>query len=446
MGLFGSNKKEEKSPARTVIEDVCHAKKGESILIIANPETNIIAQNLFTEAVEAGCNPTLVYQRKKSIMDNTEPAVVGAIKSEPDIVLSISACKLGKDREAIAVPFKDSEGNEYTSTFDYLLYGKKSIRAIWTPGLTEDIFNRTVLIDYKQLNDRCRKLCNRFNNAVSVHVTSPNGTDVTVPVAGRLPMTDNGDFSTPGSGGNIPAGEVFISPLVSGINVIVSNPSQEDKLKDEFEQAKEKLSKVNLTRIKDVEEAASVVGGLAKEITHVVADTVSSSGSGEAETQVSVSVEGTCGVIVFDGSMSFSDGDAMLETPITCKVEKGFVTEISGGEEAKRLIKDITAAEKQALAMENSGELPKGQGSVYSRNARNIGELGIGLNPAANITGNMLEDEKAFHTCHFAIGQNYDGDGPALIHLDGIVRNPTIVIKYADGKEYKVLDVGELKL
>ena len=60
------------------------------------------------------------------------------------------------------------------------------------------------------------------------------------------------------------------------------------------------------------------------------------------------------------------------------------------------------------------------------KNARNIGELGIGLNPAASINGNMLEDEKAFHTCHFAIGQNYDNDAPSLIHLDGVVRNPTI--------------------
>ena len=90
--------------------------------------------------------------------------------------------------------------------------------------------------------------------------------------------------------------------------------------------------------------------------------------------------------------------------------------------------------------------MPSGMGVVYARNARNIGELGIGLNPSANITGNMLEDEKAFHTCHFAIGQNYDGDAPALIHFDGVVRNPTIVFTYADGKEVTVLETGELKI
>ena len=56
----------------------------------------------------------------------------------------------------------------------------------------------------------------------------------------------------------------------------------------------------------------------------------------------------------------------------------------------------------------------------------------------------MLEDEKAFRTCHFAIGLNYDNDAPSFIHLDGVVRNPTIVIKYADGSTFTVEKDGEL--
>ena len=94
--------------------------------------------------------------------------------------------------------------------------------------------------------------------------------------------------------------------------------------------------------------------------------------------------------------------------------------------------------------MEKEGKLPSGQGAIYSRNARNIGELGIGLNPAAKITGNMLEDEKAFRTCHFAIGANYDGDAPSLIHLDCVVKDPTIIFNYSDGTSKTVLENGTL--
>ena len=156
--------------------------------------------------------------------------------------------------------------------------------------------------------------------------------------------------------------------------------------------------------------------------------------------------EGCQGIIVYDGSMTFSDGDSILETPITCKVEKGYVTEISGGAESKRLLKTISEAENRSLIMEKEGKLARGQGAIYKKNARNIGELGIGLNPAAQITGNMLEDEKAFHTCHFAIGQNYDNDAPSLIHLDGLVRRPSIVLTYSDGSTKCILEDGNLTI
>ncbi len=58
----------------------------------------------------------------------------------------------------------------------------------------------------------------------------------------------------------------------------------------------------------------------------------------------------------------------------------------------------------------------------------------------------MLEDEKAFRTCHFAIGANYDEDAPALIHLDGLVPNPTIVVVDGTGREREIMRKGELAL
>ena len=58
----------------------------------------------------------------------------------------------------------------------------------------------------------------------------------------------------------------------------------------------------------------------------------------------------------------------------------------------------------------------------------------------------MLEDEKAFHTCHFAIGENYDNDAPSLIHLDGVVRDPTIILNYADGTTRTILQDGALTI
>ena len=362
--------KKEITPAENIINNVCKIKKNESVLIIANPATDFIAQELYTAANQAGAKTSLIYQNSKTSFDNAEKTVLAAIGTNPDVCFSISENKLGKDPDATANPYKNDNGEPFTHIFDYLLEGKKSMRAVWTPGITEDMYNRTVNINYGELAETCKKLVKIFENAINVQVTAAGGTNISVPVYGRKLMNDDGDFSKPGTGGNIPAGEVFISPLV-----------------------------------------------------------------------------GKCqGVIVYDGSMTFSDGDSILETPITCKVENGYVTEISGGEEAKRLLKTITEAENRSIEYEKNGKLPEGQGEIYKKNARNIGELGIGLNPAASITGNMLEDEKAFRTCHFAIGENYDNDAPSLIHLDGVVRNPTITLTYDDGSTRTILSDGTLQI
>ena len=380
-------KDKNRTPAQVVVQDVVKIKKGERVLIIANPATSEIAQDLYSASSEAGGQVTLIFQPDKTSFDNANPEVLAAFKTEPNVYFSISNIKLGKDPEATANPYKTENGQEFTHIADYLMDGKKVMRGAWTPGITVDMMNRTAAIDYKELQDRCKKLGELFKGAVSVRVTAPGGTNLLVPVNGRSLMNDDGDFSKPGTGGNIPAGDVFISPVVGG-----------SELKDAEDKVLEQQS------------------------------------------------DGCEGIIVYDGSMTFSDGDSILETPITCKVEKGYVTDINGGAEARRLLKTITEAEQRPFVLEKEGKLPQGQAPVYKKNARNIGELGIGLNPAATITGNMLEDEKAFHTCHFAIGENYDNDAPSLIHLDGVVREPTITLVYADGTNKTILQDGALQL
>lgn len=368
-------------PAITVVRDVCRVKQGEKVLIVSNPQvdTASISHALFAAAKELGATPMLVFQSEKTLLDYADPVVISALKTEPDVFLSISANKLGKDEEAMKKPYTASDGKTYNHIFDYLLYGAKKMRAVWTPGITEDMFLRTVSIDYALLANRCNSLMRIINGAQSIHVTSPGGTDVLVPVEGRTPFADDGNFSEASFGGNIPAGEVFVSPVVGG----------------------------------------------------------------------------TVGRIVYDGSMTVKDGDIIIKDPIIVDVADGFVENISSASgkpltfesnEAGMVFNTITEAEERAIQMEADGKIQAGLGEVYKRNARNIGELGIGLNPAAQITGNMLEDEKAFKTCHFAIGANYDGDADTLIHLDGIVMNPTITVNYKDGSSVVIERNGLLQL
>jgi leucyl aminopeptidase (aminopeptidase T) len=361
--------------AEIAIKVSLKVKPGEQVLIVTNPSHDVsaISRALYDAALDAGGLPTLLYQPVKTQLDFAEKTVIAAFGAKPEVFISLSAEKLGKDEYGIAHPYRQGgaardAAAEYDHIFHLQMYGEKSCRAFWSPSTSIDSFIRTVPIDYDELKRRCAGIKAVLDRAVSVRVTAPAGTDAVFGLRGRSAFSDDGDFSQGGAGGNLPAGETFVSPE-----------------------------------------------------------------NGTAQ-----------GLIVFDGSISLHKGDIVIREPIRCTLEQGFVTEIAGGEEAAALRHTVETAERNARDMEKAGKLPPGQGELYAKNARNIGEIGIGLNPAARITGSMLEDEKAFRTCHFAIGLNYDHDAPALIHLDGLVKEPTIITIDEDGRETVIERDGEL--
>ncbi|MEJ5304314.1 MAG: aminopeptidase [Ignavibacteria bacterium] len=118
-------------------------------------------------------------------------------------------------------------------------------------------------------------------------------------------------------------------------------------------------------------------------------------------------VEGsTNGVIVFDGSMA---GIGILKNPIKVTVKDGYAEKIIGKTEAKKFQKMLDKVGKDARA---------------------VGEFGIGTNYKAKIIGQILEDEKVLGTIHIAFGNNISmgGNINVPIHLDGLVKKPTVLV------------------
>jgi leucyl aminopeptidase (aminopeptidase T) len=77
-------------------------------------------------------------------------------------------------------------------------------------------------------------------------------------------------------------------------------------------------------------------------------------------------------------------------------------------------------------------------------NAFNVGELGVGTNAKARLTGAVLENEKVLGTVHIALGDNSSypgGHSKSNIHMDGILLEPTVKV---DG--VLLLEKGKLKL
>ena len=74
---------------------------------------------------------------------------------------------------------------------------------------------------------------------------------------------------------------------------------------------------------------------------------------------------------------------------------------------------------------------------------RNVAELGIGTNERAELTGNILEDEKILGTVHVAFGASagIGGTVSVPVHLDCLILEPTLEIGGA-----RVLERGQLTL
>jgi Leucyl aminopeptidase (aminopeptidase T) len=122
------------------------------------------------------------------------------------------------------------------------------------------------------------------------------------------------------------------------------------------------------------------------------------------------------GTYVVDGTM-MPYGRLEADSRLEFHVDDGQVTEIS----------DEAVREQIETAAEDAGEA-----------AYNLAELGIGTNVGVtDLVGSVLLDEKAAGTVHIAIGDNaaIGGETEAPLHLDGILRDPTV---YADGEELEL--------
>ena len=124
--------------------------------------------------------------------------------------------------------------------------------------------------------------------------------------------------------------------------------------------------------------------------------------------------EGTAnGKLIIDGAFW-----EILKEPVKIDVKDGYAKKIAG---TKEIAKQV---------------------SRRGREGRNIAEVGIGMNPKAKIIGNVLEDEKVMGTVHVALGDNstFGGKCKAGIHIDGIIKKPTLI---AD--EEVIMENGKFK-
>ena len=133
-------------------------------------------------------------------------------------------------------------------------------------------------------------------------------------------------------------------------------------------------------------------------------------------------IEGTGeGIVVWDLTMA---NIGAIREPIKGVFKKGRLVNIEGAQEANRL----------SQYLEQYGD----------QGAYNLAEIAIGLNPGVTPTGKVRTDKKLYGSVHVALGMNTDtggGKNVSRLHIDGVIRKPTVYID-----DQVVVEAGVIKV
>ncbi|MCK4443481.1 MAG: peptidase M17, partial [Thermoplasmata archaeon] len=138
-----------KRAARIAMTEVIGVRPRERVLIVTNPGEDVlkISHALYDATLNAKGAPTLLVQPMKTQLDMAEDSVIKAVESNPEVTISISEKKLGKDRFGLKKLYSGTE-KDYDHIFNFLKEEKK-MRSFWSPSISLEMFNRTIPINYQ---------------------------------------------------------------------------------------------------------------------------------------------------------------------------------------------------------------------------------------------------------------------------------------------------------
>lgn len=172
-------------------------RKGEKFLLVTDKEKMEIAEAFAYWAKELGAEIT-TYLMTETLRPITQPTRLFA-----EIAKRATAIAYMLDARIEEKPFRG-----------YMVKtGMEHGRICMMPGLTRDMMERLVNIDFKDMDLFTRKVIKALTDADDIQVENPEGTRIQFSAKGRKWANDNGDISQKGMHGNLPAGECFTAPV-----------------------------------------------------------------------------------------------------------------------------------------------------------------------------------------------------------------------------------------
>lgn len=179
---------------------VCQAlkiKPGENFLLITDRQKLDIAEALayWAKKKKAETTTYLMTETLRPITGPTE--LFRSMITEADVVTYMLDARIEEK------PFRGFMVKE----------GTNNSRICMMPGITADMMERLVNIDFSEMEAITQKVITAMTDAEDVVIENADGTYLRCSVKGRKWKADNGDISRMGDHGNLPAGECFTCPV-----------------------------------------------------------------------------------------------------------------------------------------------------------------------------------------------------------------------------------------
>jgi leucyl aminopeptidase (aminopeptidase T) len=187
------------SAAKRAITNSLKIKKGERLLLVTDRQKMKIAEALAHWAKESNAEVT-TYLMTETLRPIQAPTYLfGEMMKKANVTIYML------DSRVEEKPFRGF----------MVANGGKYGRICMMPGITIDMMERLVNIDFKKMDRLTKKVIRIIKDCPDVRVTNSLGTDLTFSVKGRKWENDNGDISKKGEHGNLPAGECYTCPVES---------------------------------------------------------------------------------------------------------------------------------------------------------------------------------------------------------------------------------------
>lgn len=179
--------------AQIAVRDCMAVKSEEDVLVVTDPERREIGYALYEAALEFGREAFLLEMKAREVNGEEPPSQVAEMMKLVDVVLCPTTKSLTHTdarREAC----------------------KKGTRVGTLPGITRDMMIRTMSADYHRIAELTYKISEILDAGETARLTTPFGTDITIPIKGIKAISSTGLITQPGSYGNLPSGESYLMP------------------------------------------------------------------------------------------------------------------------------------------------------------------------------------------------------------------------------------------